>query len=61
MQWENNRGGLSIDIQGYLYEPQYSQEELRRMEEEEEEEAAAEQASPVAEDEEPICLLTHVL
>ena len=51
---------MSVDIQGYLYEPQYSQEELRRMEEEEEE-AAAEQALPVAEDEEPICLLTHVL
>ena len=39
------------DTQGYLYEPQYSQEESREMEEEAV--AAAEQALPVAQDEEP--------
>ena len=35
-----------------MYEPQYSQEELRQMEEDADA-AAAEQALPVAEDEEP--------
>ena len=43
---------LDSDIQGYFYEPQYSQEESRQMEEEAAA-AAAEQALPVAEDEEP--------
>ena len=45
---------LDSDIQGYLYEPEYSQEELRRIEEEANA-AAAEQALPVAVDEEPDC------
>ena len=43
---------LDSDIQGYLYEPEYSQEELKQIEEEATA-AAAEQASPAAEDEEP--------
>ena len=43
---------LDSDIQGYLYEPQYSQEEQRQMEEAAAA-AAAEQALPVSEDEEP--------
>ena len=43
---------LDLDIQGYYYEPKYSQEELTQMEEGAAA-AAAEQALPVAEDEEP--------
>ena len=40
------------DIQGYLYEPEYSQEELTQIEEKAAA-AAAEQALPVAEEKEP--------
>ena len=40
---------LHCNIQGYLYEPEYSEEELRRIEEEAAA-AAAEQALPVAEE-----------
>ncbi|CAL8395173.1 unnamed protein product [Boreogadus saida] len=40
---------LHCDIQGYLYEPEYSEEELRRIEEEAAS-AAAEHALPVAEE-----------
>ena len=43
---------LDSDIQGYKYEPEYSQEELIQKEDEVAV-AAAEQALPVAEDEEP--------
>ena len=43
---------LHSDIQGYLYEPEYSQEELRQIEEEAAA-AAAQQALSVAQDEEP--------
>ena len=43
---------LDSDIQGYLFEPEFSQEELRERKEEDAA-AAAEQALPVAEDEEP--------
>ena len=55
LQWETAEVDfenilLDSDTQGYLYEPQYSQEEWRQMEEEEEAAAAAaEQALPVAE------------
>jgi hypothetical protein len=43
---------LDSDIQGYLYEPEYCQEELTQIEEEAAA-TAAEQALPVAEDVEP--------
>ena len=41
---------LDSDMLVYLYEPEYSHEELRQIEEEA---TAAEQALPVGEDEEP--------
>ena len=57
LQWETAEVDsenllLDSDIQGYLYEPEYSQEELRQIEEEAAV-AVAEQALLVAEDEEP--------
>ena len=57
LQWETAKVDfenllLDSDIQGYLFEPEFSQEELRERKEEDAA-AAAEQALPVAEDEEP--------
>ncbi|KAG5274854.1 hypothetical protein AALO_G00140890 [Alosa alosa] len=51
--WNFEEDMVEKDVRGYLYEPQYSDEQLRAMEEQEAAEAAATTADLPAADEEP--------